>query len=86
MIRMVLRALCFRFAPALYFKVEEFGREIYKLAKQFTTIAKKGEEKDRSDKIRRRKKDEEEEKLEDKFAPLKVANTVKDQIRDFKVG
>ena len=66
--------------------MEEFGREIYKLFKQFTTIAKKGEEKDRSDIIRRKKKNEEEEKLEDKFAPLKVAYTVKNQIRDFKVG
>jgi len=71
-------------AEVIEAEVEEFGREIYKLAKQFTAIAKKGEEKDRSDIIRRKKKDEQEEKLEDKLAPLKVANTVKNQIRDFK--
>ena len=48
-------------------------------------MAKKGEEKSRSDVIRRKRKDGEEEKLEDKFAPLKVAHTVQSQIRDFKV-
>ena len=49
-------------------------------------MAKKGEQKDRSDVIRKKKKDENEEKLEDKFAPLKVAHTVQEQIRDFKVN
>ena len=49
-------------------------------------MAKKGEEKEKGDIIRRKKKEEQEEKLEDKFAPLKVAHTVQNQIRDFKVG
>ena len=46
---------------------------------------KGGEDKDTSGLVRRKKKDEPEEKLEDKFAPLKVAHTVQHQIKDFKV-
>lgn len=64
--------------------MEEFGREIYKLVKQFTAMAKKGEDKDRGD-VKKKKKTEEDDKLELKFAPLKVANTVQIQIKDFKV-
>ena len=67
------------------YQVEEFGREIYKLVKQFTAMAKKGEDRDKSDVVKKKKKAEEDDKLELKFAPLKVANTVQIQIRDFKV-
>ena len=48
-------------------------------------MAKKGEDRDKSDVVKKKKKAEEDDKLELKFAPLKVANTVQIQIKDFKV-
>ncbi len=66
-------------------KVEEFGREVYKLVKQFTSMAKKGEDKEKGDVVRRKKKPEEEVNLDEKFPTLKVAHTVQHQIKDFKV-
>eukprot|EP00794_Sanderia_malayensis_P007414 gene7414-8234_t len=65
-------------------EVEDFGREVYKLVKQFTTMARKGEDKDKGDAVRRKKKKEEEVNLDEKFPTLKVAHSVQNQIRDFK--
>lgn len=66
-------------------EVDEFGRDVYKLVKQFNTMAKKGEDKEKVDVVKKKKKPQEEVDLSDKFAPLKVAHTVQNQIRDFKV-
>lgn len=60
---------------------------MYKLVKQFNVMARKEKdlkEKKSKDTVRRKKGDEKDEE-EDMFAPLKVAQTIQQQIKDFKV-
>lgn len=65
--------------------MDEFGRDVYKLVKQFNVMARK--ERDTEDmKDKRASKSKKEEEEVDLFPPLKVAQTVQQQIRDFKVS
>jgi hypothetical protein len=68
----------------LFQKVEDFGREMYKNVKIFQ-VMKKEAEKEKKAASRRIKdsKDKEEEDIE--LAAVKVAQTVQQQIKDFKV-
>ena len=62
--------------------MEEFGREVYKLVKLFKgKMARAKKEKDLGQQVRREGAQEETEE----FAPLKMAETVQEQIREFKV-
>lgn len=65
--------------------MDEFGRDVYKLVKQFNVMARK--ERDTEDmKDKRASKSKKEEEEVDVFPPLKVAQMVQHQIRDFKVS
>ena len=62
--------------------MEEFGRDVYKLVKLFKgKAARAKKEKDLGQQVRREAVQEEKED----FAPLKMAETVQEQIREFKV-
>ena len=62
--------------------MEEFGREVYKLVKLFKgKMARARKEKDLGQQVRREGTQEETEE----FAPLKMAETVQEQIQEFKV-
>ena len=65
--------------------MDEFGRDVYKLVKQFNVMARKERDtEDMKDELSSKsKKQDEEVKI---FPPLKVAQTVQQQIRDFKVS
>lgn len=70
-------------ALTLNFKVEEYGREMYKIAKVFQAMKK---EADKDKKGHSRLKDTKaKEAPEVEMAAVVVAKTVQDQIRDFKV-
>jgi dynein heavy chain len=74
-------------AEGIEAEVDEFGREVYKLVKQFNTLARKElatDEKDQKPSRNKKKEAETEENFEEKFPPLKVATTIKAQIHDFK--
>ena len=67
-------------------KVDEYGREVYKLVKQFTNMARKEKElKEKSSKDTIRKKNKEEQEEEEVFAPLKVAANIQEAVKEFKV-
>lgn len=64
--------------------MEEFGREMYKNVKIFQVMKKEAEKERKAAKGRiKDSKDKDEEEVE--LAAVKVAQTVKQQIRDFKV-
>lgn len=72
----------------MYLQVDEYGREVYKLVKQFNNMARKEKdmkEKASKDTVRRKKQDTQEDDGGDVFAPLKVAQAIQNQIKDFKV-
>ena len=76
-------------SAAFMFQVDEYGREVYKLVKQFTNMARKEKdmkEKASKDTVRRKKQDTQEAESDDVFAPLKVAQAIQNQIKDFKVA
>lgn len=72
-----------------YCQVDEFSRDVYKMVKTFTMMARK--EKDKKEKeasrstttIRTRKENQEDD--DGVFAPFKVAQSVQQQIKEFKV-
>lgn len=70
-------------ALILNLKVEEYGREMYKIAKVFQGMKK---EADKDKKGHSRLKDSKAKEVpEAEMAAVVVAKTVQDQIRDFKV-
>ena len=79
---------CFSFSQ----KVDEYGRDVYKLVKQFTNMARKEKElkeKSSKDNARRVTKKEDATAAAQKeaaaYAPLNVATAIQQQIKDFKV-
>ncbi|XP_057312411.1 dynein axonemal heavy chain 12-like isoform X2 [Hydractinia symbiolongicarpus] len=77
-------------AEGIESEVDEFSRDVYKMVKTFTMMARK--EKDKKEKeasrstttIRTKKENPEEEN--EVFAPLKVAQSVQQQIKEFKTN
>lgn len=68
-------------------QVEEFGRDVYKLFKQFNAKAKQLRKErggDLGQGVRRDTATAKEEE-EEEFAPLRIAKTTQEQIRQFKV-
>ena len=63
--------------------MEEFGREMYKIVKIFQSMQKEAQKEKKSRRITdsKEKKDQPEEEM----AAIKVALTVQQQIKDFKV-
>lgn len=79
---------CFTFSQ----KVDEYGRDVYKLVKQFTNMARKEKElkeKSSKDNARRVTKKEDAAAAAQKeaaaYAPLNVATAIQQQIKEFKV-
>ncbi|XP_066919650.1 dynein axonemal heavy chain 12-like [Clytia hemisphaerica] len=75
-------------SEAIEAEVDEYGREVYKLVKQFTNMARKEKElkeKSSKDAIRRKDKDSKEDENE-AFAPLKVATNIQEAVKEFKTN
>ena len=69
--------------------MEEFGREMYKLFKTFNAKAKqiaKERERQAGDNLGGGARTKTEERQEVEFAPVKLAHSVQDQIKAFKVN
>ena len=75
----------------IFVQVDEYGRDVYKLVKQFTAMARKEndlKEKTSKDNVRHRTKKEETDAARNEaasFAPLNVATAIQQQIKEFKV-
>ena len=59
--------------------MEEFGREMYKIVKQFNSMQKEAQ------KEKGRRVADSKGKKEEEMAAVKVAHTIQGQIQDFKV-
>ena len=69
--------------------MEEFGREMYKLYKTFNAKAKqltKERERAAGDNLGGGVKGHVEEPQQDEFAPVKISQSIQDQIKQFKVS
>lgn len=66
------------------FKVEEYGREMYKITKVFQAMKKEAEKEKKGN--RRVKDSKEKEEPGSEIAALVVSHAVQQQIREFKVS